>query len=139
MGRSPYGRPYRRRKTVRLIGQPPCSICGQRILRPRDGTLHHTVPVAEGGDAFSEQPAHKSCNASHGGKLGAQRRGRRRVDDDELDAEFDRPAPRRGARPSSRYPRVWEGAVAVELVGPVEVHRADGTIVRVERGELYSS
>jgi hypothetical protein len=41
------------------------------------------------------------------------------------------------SRPS-RYPKTWEGAIAVELVGPAEVHRADGTVVRVERGGLYT-
>jgi hypothetical protein len=37
-----------------------------------------------------------------------------------------------------RYPKTWEGAIAVELVGPAEVYGADGTVVRVERGELYT-
>ncbi len=77
MAPNAYGRPFRRRKAAALLGQPNCSICGKPIFRPQDGTLHHTVPVADGGNAFHERPAHRWCNASHGGKLGAERSGRK--------------------------------------------------------------
>jgi hypothetical protein len=75
---NPYGRPFRRRKVAALRGKPPCSICGEPIRRPEQGTLHHDPPVVEGGNVFSEKPAHKWCNARHGGRLGAARSGRRR-------------------------------------------------------------
>jgi hypothetical protein len=50
---TPYGRPFRRRKAA--------SICGKPILRPQDGTLHHDPPVADGGNTFSERPAHETA------------------------------------------------------------------------------
>jgi hypothetical protein len=133
---NPYGRPYRRRKATALRGQPPCSICGKPILRPEDGTLHHDPPVADGGNAFHERPAHKTCNASHGGRLGARARVREPID--ELEYELDRPLPKPRTRGrSSSYPKYWPGAVDVPIDGPAEVIKGDGVVIRVERGQRY--
>jgi hypothetical protein len=133
MGADAYGRPFRRRKAAALAGQPLCSICGRPILRPQDGTLHHDPPVTDGGNAFSERPAHKSCNASHGGRLGAARSGRRR---DEAELELPVPGPRAPAR-FSRYPRVWPGAITPNVTGPADIIHPDGTVTRLEAGQRW--
>jgi hypothetical protein len=96
---SPYGRPFRRRKAAAFWGKTLCSICGRPILRSEDGTLHHVVPVADGGTAPHERPAHKNCNARHGGKLGAERRRKKR---------------RSG---TGQRPRCWPGAIDYEAEG----------------------
>jgi hypothetical protein len=141
MSRNPYGRPYRRRKGRALLGRPSCFFCGKPI-EPGSGTLHHDPPVSSGkASPFGEYPAHKTCNAEHGAQLGgaraAARRADARVEADDLDSEFDRPAPRRDARPSSRYPRVWPGAIDVEIDGPAEIIKPGGIVIRVERGQRY--
>jgi hypothetical protein len=128
---NPYGRPYRRRKAASFYSGIPCSICGLAILTRAEFTLHHDPPVADGGNVWNEHPAHVACNASHGGKLGAARSGRRH------DAEATYPAAPPPSRSPGAYQRVHEGAVAIPLRGPVEVVKADGVVVRVRGGRRY--
>jgi hypothetical protein len=87
MGKAPYGRPYRRRKAVAFSPGLICSLCGEPIRTRGEFVLHHDQPVSAGGNAFSERPAHKSYNATHGGRLGAQRSGRRIVAGEGLEAD----------------------------------------------------
>ena len=80
-----------------LWGQPSCSTAASRSAA-QDGTLHHVRPVADGGNAFDERPAHRWCNAAHGGQLGAERSGSKR-------------------RARDGAPKCWPGAI----------HRRPGT------------
>lgn len=102
-------------------------------VRFAEYTLHHVVAASDGGGPFDEQPAHKVCNARHGGQLGAKRSRR---DPDDLVEPVSASAPPR-PRNTSGYPKVWEGAIRIPLVGPVEVHHAAGGVNRVARGQRF--
>jgi hypothetical protein len=71
--------------------------------------------TSAGGPAPTPPP----CDSRRAGQLEQQARAPER----ELDVEFDRPA--RPERPTSRR-RVWEGAIAIPLDGPVDVIRPGG-------------
>ncbi len=63
---------YERNRRIVLAGKPQCAICGL----PGTDSADHIVPVALGGDHSLDnlRPAHLSCNASRGGKLGRSAR-----------------------------------------------------------------
>ena len=74
----PYGRPFRRKRAAALAGRPLCVFCGLPILHPVEGTLDHDPPVSVAPRGpWRLRPAHKTCNASHGGRMGAAAAGAR--------------------------------------------------------------
>lgn len=93
MGRSPYGRPWERRKKAVLVPGVLCWLCGEPILWPRvEGTLDHVIPVADGGRYGPVRPAHRKCN---------------------MRRNAERTAAIRRSRPEAPRPRrrVWVGAI----------------------------
>lgn len=66
-----YGSVYRRLRSEKLAGTPPCYLCGEPIdtllnwKHPEAPQLHLIVPVTKGGswrDPNNTAPAHRRCN-----------------------------------------------------------------------------
>ena len=51
----------------------PCTVCGRTVAEEMAWQVDHIVPLSLGGDSSSANlgPAHRTCNARAGGRLGA--------------------------------------------------------------------
>jgi hypothetical protein len=118
-----------------------CAICGQAFTKEDPASTDHLDPISEFGPRLPSpdriQVVHRSCNSRRARQLEQQARARARPEL-ELDGELDRPAPPPRVRVgSSRYPRVWLGALDVPVDGPADVIKPGGILIRVERGHRY--
>jgi hypothetical protein len=97
------------------------------LSRLRAARRRHRRPSRPGQRARAGHPPARLAPPPHTGACDSPRAGQleqqARAPERELDAEFDRPA--RPERPTSRR-RVWEGAIAIPLDGPVDVIRPGG-------------
>jgi hypothetical protein len=100
-------------------------MCGKPFTPDDPASTDHIDPIAEFGPRLPTndrvQAVHRSCNSRRARLREKQAHARYRAEhaeSDEVDAEFDQPPPPRRRVGSSRYPRVWEGALAIPLTGP---------------------
>ena len=60
------------RSIIRAQLPLPCTECGSPVYPDDHWDVGHLFPLSQGGDANTYGAAHRKCNRSNGGKLGAQ-------------------------------------------------------------------
>lgn len=110
-----------------------CTECG---LAP-SSQVHHEPPLSErrGGSDTDTRLMRGVCAPCHR-KLTGQLQPRL-PPREQNEREETRPVPLPARPRSGKLPWVLEGAIAMPLTGPVEVHHRDGTVTVVETGERY--
>lgn len=56
----------------------PCTECGSPVYPDDSWDVGHLFNLSEGGDIGSYGAAHRTCNRSNGGKLGARQTNQRK-------------------------------------------------------------
>lgn len=61
----------------------PCPRCRKPVLPEQAWDVDHIIAISEGGTKTADNltPAHRRCNNSHGGKLGAAKTNAKRATD----------------------------------------------------------